>query len=278
MDATGSLWLSIWEFVEISGAIIVTVGVVGEYISNFTKLVKGKSRKARLEKFSTLVLIFGLAIELVGLVKTSHIFNLEVARANLEAKQAGTNAAASYEKAAVAEREAGQANARAAKFDADRILVEKEAEEIRSTNLVLQTRLLGLETKTSPRTLTAEQKRIILKLLFLRKEKGDVDVLSDGSDPEAGAFKQQIEDVLTEAGYNLAKQIRTSVLFSGWAKGSPPTGLNFWIKPKFNPPPQYVLDILDAFKNAQIPIESVRLQDDIGDAPLEIWVGSKPIK
>ena len=117
MALTGSSWLAFWEFVEISGAIIVTAGVVGEYVANFTKLVKGKSRKARLEKISTLILIFGLAIELVGLVATSHAFNLEVAKANLEAKQAGTNAAASYERAAKAERQAGQANERAAKFE-----------------------------------------------------------------------------------------------------------------------------------------------------------------
>lgn len=117
MDSTGSSWLAFWEFVEISGAIIVTVGVVGEYVADFTKLVKGKARKTRLSKISTLTLIAGLAIELVGLTTTSHAFNVEVAKANDDAKRAGTNAAASYERAAVAEKEAGQANERAAKLE-----------------------------------------------------------------------------------------------------------------------------------------------------------------
>jgi hypothetical protein len=117
MALTGSSWLAFWEFVEISGAVIVTVGVVGEYIADFTKLLKGKARKTRLRKISTLTLIAGLAIELVGLTTTSHAFNLEVAKANDDAKRAGTNAAASYERAAVAEKEAGQANERAAKLE-----------------------------------------------------------------------------------------------------------------------------------------------------------------
>ena len=79
-------------------------------------------------------------------------------------------------------------------------------------------------------------------------------------------------------GITRQKALERLLSFQAGLRQSPPTGLIFWIKPKFNPPPQYVLDILDAFRNARIPIESVRLQDDIGDAPLEIWVGPKPIK
>src|SRR5438067_505814 len=75
--STSALWF--WEAVEIWGAIIVTAGVVGEYVANFTKIPKGRAHKTRLEKRSTLTLIFGLAVELVGLVLTMTISNTEVA-------------------------------------------------------------------------------------------------------------------------------------------------------------------------------------------------------
>ena len=70
------LW--VWELVEVVGAIVVTTGVAGEYIANFTKWVKGKARKKVWEKRSTLILIIGLAVELVGLVNTLVASNLEI--------------------------------------------------------------------------------------------------------------------------------------------------------------------------------------------------------
>jgi hypothetical protein len=77
-----SLWkpsaLGVWEAVEVVGAVVVTIGVIGEYIANFTKLPKGRSRKKQWEKRSTLILIVGLAIELVGLVTTLVTSNIEI--------------------------------------------------------------------------------------------------------------------------------------------------------------------------------------------------------
>ena len=152
MFLIASSLLPIAEFVEYAGTVIVIIGVVGEYVSNFTRLVKGKARKTRLEKISTLILIIGLAIELVGLVTTSHAFNLEVARANDDAKQAGNDASASYSNSVAiskqvaelnkeaadarvvagnAEKAAGQANERAAKLDESRVMVEKDVAEAR---------------------------------------------------------------------------------------------------------------------------------------------------
>jgi len=53
-----------------------------------------------------------LAIELIGLSTTSHAFNVEVAKANDDAKRAGTNAAASYERAAKLEFAAAELKAK----------------------------------------------------------------------------------------------------------------------------------------------------------------------
>ena len=55
---------------EFAGAFVVLVGVVGEYISEFTR-AKNKPWKDTLAKASTLVLIAGLAVEIFGLVNAS---------------------------------------------------------------------------------------------------------------------------------------------------------------------------------------------------------------
>jgi hypothetical protein len=188
MALAGSSWLAFWEFVEISGAVIVTVGVVGEYIADFTKLLKGNARKTRLRKISTLTLIAGLAIELVGLTTTSHAFNLEVAKANDDAKRAGTNAAASYERAAVAEKEAGQANERAANTE--------------SNNLMLQARVLELETKTQIRRITAWQMDEFIKLTKDAR-KFPVKVFIGRRDTETQNYSLQVRELLDKAGFGM---------------------------------------------------------------------------
>ena len=186
MVLTESSWLQLWEFVEISGAIIVTVGVTGEYIADFTKFVKGKARKTRLRKISTLVLIAGLAIELAGLVTTSHAFNLLVSKANDDAKRAGTSAAASYESAMVAEQKAGVANERAANTESD--------------NLVLKKQLLELEVKMQPRQITSMQITNFIKLL-----KGiprtPIKVFRGMEDTETAKYAGQIRAMLDAGGF-----------------------------------------------------------------------------
>jgi hypothetical protein len=80
--STSALWL--WEIVEIVGAVIVTIGVIGEYVASFTTIPKGRIGKKKWEKRSTLILIFGLAVELVGLVSTICLSNIEIAQLHKE--------------------------------------------------------------------------------------------------------------------------------------------------------------------------------------------------
>ena len=63
--------LFIWEYVEYASVVIVILGVVGEYIAQFTKVSKCEPAKQTLEKHSTLVLIVGLVIVLVALERIS---------------------------------------------------------------------------------------------------------------------------------------------------------------------------------------------------------------
>ncbi|HEY5504340.1 MAG TPA: hypothetical protein VIK28_04210, partial [Sedimentisphaerales bacterium] len=148
------------------------------------------SLRERLKKIFGILLVVGLLLEIAEAVKADK----QVAAANLEAKQAGTNAAASYETAAIAVREAGQANERASKFDAARAEFEKQSDELRSKNLELQKQL-------QPRTITLTQ---ITNFIFLTEkiDKIPVKIEFAGGRNETANFAYQIRDMLNQAGFN----------------------------------------------------------------------------
>lgn len=180
-----SLLSSCWEFIlRHPGLLFVLIGVVGEVVCDWKEMT---GRLARAKKVSAILLVLGLAIEFI------------------EAAKSDKELAETKEHTAVAVREASQANERAAKFDADRVTIEMQAEQIRSTNFVLQTKLLELETKLQDRKLTSSQSFKLLECLRA-SPKGYVWVASDTTaDPtamkECREFAQQIAGVMTAAGF-----------------------------------------------------------------------------
>jgi hypothetical protein len=183
MIILSSLLFNCWEFsTRHPGILLVLLGVAGEVVFDW-KEMKGKLAWAK--KLSALVLIAGLILEFS------------------EAAKSDKDVSAAIERAGNAEKEAGQANERAGKFDADRIMVEKEAEEIRSTNLVLQAKLLELEGNMKPRTITSEQQTNLIACLSRAPEKGKIDVFASVLDVEAVGFAIQISNVLAQAGFEV---------------------------------------------------------------------------
>src|SRR6266567_7149225 len=85
--------LEFWEIVEYVSAATVLFGVIGEYVAEFTKLAEKMGIEKKLAKFSTLVLIIGLAVELLGLVKTSQLSGRLVASLEEQSAQANARAA-----------------------------------------------------------------------------------------------------------------------------------------------------------------------------------------
>lgn len=77
-----------WEAVEYGAMVGVTIGVAGEYVADFTSVAKSKFWRRRIGKWSTLLLIFALAIELVAVVRTNIISNHAVADLGNQAEQA----------------------------------------------------------------------------------------------------------------------------------------------------------------------------------------------
>jgi hypothetical protein len=68
--------LAFWEYVEDVATAVVLIGVIGEYIADFTEW--GLTQK-RLGKVFTLILIAGIAGELLAVVRTQQLSNREIA-------------------------------------------------------------------------------------------------------------------------------------------------------------------------------------------------------
>lgn len=155
MSAIDASSLNFWETVADVGTWFVIIGVAGEGLEILLKLRRHKSKN---EKFLTwyakhdfaieiiggicwLMVVVGLGIEFEGNHKSQQIVKNENTRITKEAGKAIGLAGDANERAANALKQAGESNERASKFDADRALIAKQAEEIRATNLVLQAKL-----------------------------------------------------------------------------------------------------------------------------------------
>jgi hypothetical protein len=73
-----------WEVVEFSGLVVVLLGVIGEYIAEFTALLPDEQTKKRVGKLSTLVLIVGLVFEFLGSIRTTQLSRKEISSLNYE--------------------------------------------------------------------------------------------------------------------------------------------------------------------------------------------------
>ena len=164
MSIVDSASLKFWELVADIGTWAVILGVAGEGLEITVKILEHKCKNEKFlawcqkHKFSIeiwggifwAIVVLGLATEFKGNHESQKITGAENARLT-------TQAAKAIERAGNAEKEAAQANERAAKF-------EKQAEEIRSTNLVLQTKLMELQVKVNGRTVSQEQLETIRRM------------------------------------------------------------------------------------------------------------------
>lgn len=177
----------VWDFVfRHPGLLLVLIGVAGEVYFDWHDM---SGRKGIAKRVSAIVLIIGLIIEFGEAAKSDR----EVAALNLKAEQSGRDAA-------VALKESAQANERAAKFDADRIMIAKQAEEIRSTNFVLQAKVLQLEGAMEPRVIGQVQHDEFVAMLQNAPKK-PVWILYSNPTGEMKEFASQIRKMLDELGY-----------------------------------------------------------------------------
>jgi hypothetical protein len=85
--------LLFWEVSEYCATGIVIVGAVGEYVAEFHKFPTDDIKRHKLQRLSAIVLIAGLAIELLALVRTTQLNSATNAQLYSEAQQARNEAA-----------------------------------------------------------------------------------------------------------------------------------------------------------------------------------------
>ena len=267
-----AIWLSawnpsllwIWESVEVMGAIIVTIGVVGEYIAGFTKWVKGRARKKLWEKRSTLVLIIGLAIELIGLVNALISSNVEI------------QGLIKDNKALFAIGETAKESASRASADADKAKTEREKAE--SGRLELEKQVLALVEKTKARNISP-QARTNLALQLNGVPKGNVEIVMSDRDAECMAFGLEIKKSLVAAGFpNVVFSprdiFRAVEMFPKLADSG--TDLMFCVKNSSSPPLCSVITSL-CLRNDGINADGWPYLDSLSTNDFQIWVLPKPI-
>jgi hypothetical protein len=154
------------------GIVIVLIGVAGEVFCDW-KTIEGKWAMAR--KAFAVLLVIGLAWELI-----------EAGKSDAELAEAKRISGSAFERAAVAEREASQANERAS--------------ETESNNLALS---IKLEKLKQPRIITDEQ---ITNFIFLTKKiaKIPVRVLVSAYGDDTAPFAMRFREMLNAAEFGRA--------------------------------------------------------------------------
>jgi hypothetical protein len=152
-----------WEHTEYAGEAIVFLGCLGEFLTEYEHVLGGKereNRRHRLARGFAIVLMAGLAIELLALVRTNELFTRTIAALNQEA--------------GLARKDAGDAIERAAASDLARVQLEK-----------------GMAW----RHLSEEQKRALCSFLTPTGAERS-NILSSPQDGEAWSYANEFANVL----------------------------------------------------------------------------------
>lgn len=237
--------LPFWELSEGVGTIVVILGVAGEFVAEFTRFLNGKAAKKKFEKCSVLVLIFGLAIELLAHSVTSHISGVITAGLNEEA-----------------------GNARKAAGEA----IER-AEELRKKNI-------ELESKLQPRMITQEQREKFIDSLK-SSPKGPIRIQYGNPNNETWIFIFQLRGMLDEAGFGVGDSTALMPNPTGSVNHSYITGIAILAYSMETSPP-YLSNIEQAFKEIGITTYAIATKDgnyNLKPNPGEIviFVTEKPL-
>jgi hypothetical protein len=170
--------LNWWEWFGYVSTAIVFLGCVGEFIAEFTRVAKREESKHKLSRLSLIILILGIAGELLGAVRTSQLSGQLIA--NIE------------QRAGDAEQRAGEANKLASEN-------EKEAEGLRKDAESERLARIKIEARVAWRHLSEGQKVEIGTALRHFSNQG-VSFWYNAADIEAAMFTADIAEAATKAG------------------------------------------------------------------------------
>ncbi len=277
--------LPFWEWTEYCATGVVIVGCIGEYVAEFKEYPHDLNKRHRFAKRSLLLLIAGLAVELVALVRTSQLSGQIIAGLNIEAEQAMERAS--------------EADERAAKF-------EKEAEEVRKQVAVsnehasrAETMAKGFEAHIAEsnavaKSAEARAAQARLELSRIQERMADRE-LTDGQISEIAdaikAFLGQEYDVTpywdTKESLTIANRISEAMTRGGW-KYVPPersgfmlggiTGVQVWVHPSADEKTRRAADSLLHILNKVGIVAELRMQNSQNpkENRIHLNVGTKP--
>lgn len=189
-----------WENFEFYACAVVFLGVAGEIVADFTKIVKDEVIKKRFAMASAVALLLGIGGELAGLIKVSILTGDIIVALNQEIISTTRAASIARDAASTAKSAAADAKdySKQAQMDASR--ARKDADDERIARIRLQSQTDRLKRQIAYRTLTEEQRAILLSIL---KPEAPQDLyLVIAPEPESTSFANEISQVLHLAGWN----------------------------------------------------------------------------
>jgi hypothetical protein len=247
-----------WETAGDVATLVVIVGVIGEFLAEFTNVLdlknldlkKNDARRHRFGKFSTLILIAGLAGELLSHNRSSKL------SAKINALQTEAAAMANKE-AGQARKQAGEALERAAKADLARV---------------------QLEASMMWRHLSEKQKQILCSVLSPKRANQSM-IISSPQDPEAWSYAAEFGD-----------ELRRCAISGGFAPAGHLGGTNWssnvrfgvWLRYSKNPNwdiseagrKRLALSLRKALEDAGVKIAGMSTTEDASGF-IDIYVGPK---
>lgn len=276
MLSSSWFWIS-WEVVA---AGLVAIGCAGEWYLFLNPAKDGHElhHRRRELQFVTAVAL-GVLMEFFALshaIPEAIRLEKDVSEANVKVEQLRSDNASLFAIGQRAKEAASKAEEAAENAKKDRLSVEKQVEEFRQTNLVLEAKLLELKGIVQWRTITPEQETNLINLLrpFMQSNfvyRNLVQVSVSGDIEESRQYAKRITDVLTECGFDaeLDQSIKTIVVGGT-------TGLEFVVQSAIRPP-AHANAILNAFKTEKIAV-TVTAKPWAPRDCLQIWVWPKPEK
>jgi hypothetical protein len=198
--------LNCWEWFGYISTAIVFVGCVGEFVAEFTSLPKTKDSGHKLARLSLIVLLVGIAGELLSTVRTSQLSGLVIANIEDRAGKAEQKAGEANDRASVNEKEAERLRKDAEGFKLDIARANERAatagRQAAEANQVAESERLArvnLQKELQPRRLTTAQKEKVTSLL--RDKPLPIGIMWAMDGTEAADFADDIGDALNKAGW-----------------------------------------------------------------------------
>jgi ElaB/YqjD/DUF883 family membrane-anchored ribosome-binding protein len=151
--------LSRWALGEYIFEALVIVGCAGELIADLGRL---PSRcKRRIERWSTMLLVAALSMELICLVRTNQLSESVIGSLGDKAGEADSKAKKAIANSSNALSQAQDALTKAGKAQGKADTVAKQADDLLRKYIAAERDLLALKAKNAPRRLSSEQKELL---------------------------------------------------------------------------------------------------------------------